>query len=155
MALGTCVTPSVQHERIVPPADNHDTTGQFVPALHGTSGTVPVSLPGFSQSIDGKVIETTKELSAEFPFSPDQGHGDGKVLGMGWTQNSIGNGVRSSSATTYLKNALGRRQVDVLINAHVTKLVQTSTNVITRKPVFREVQFQNSPGGESRSCYPM
>ncbi|KAH6912058.1 aryl-alcohol oxidase [Coprinopsis sp. MPI-PUGE-AT-0042] len=135
-----------KHEKIVAPADNHNTAGQFLPNLHGTSGTVPVSLPGFSQSIDGLVIETTKQLSAEFPFNPDQGHGNGQVLGMGWTQNSIGGGVRSSSATTYLKTALSRRQVDVLVNAHVTKLVQTSTNVLTKKPVFREVQFQKGPG---------
>ncbi|EAU88011.2 aryl-alcohol oxidase [Coprinopsis cinerea okayama7 len=132
-----------KHEKIVPPADNSDTDGKFLPQFHGTGGTVSVSLPGNSQSIDAKVIATTDELP-EFPFNPDQGHGNGQVLGMGWTQNSIGEGARSSSSTTYLKEALKRPHVDVLINAHVTKLVTTRKK--RGRPVFDKVQFASGPG---------
>lgn len=131
-----------KHEKIVPPADGHDTTGQFLPAAHGTHGTLSVSLPGFSQSIDANVIATTGEL-AEFPFSPDQGHGTGKVLGMGWVQNSIGGGERSSSSKTYLAAALTRAKVDVLINAHVTKLITTKKRSV--KPLYDQVQFSSGP----------
>ncbi|KAJ2914009.1 hypothetical protein MD484_g6402, partial [Candolleomyces efflorescens] len=134
------------HEKIVPPADGHNTRGEFIPENHGTRGLVSVSLPGNAQGIDQRIIATTKELAREFPFNPDTGGGN--VLGVGWVQNSIGNGQRSSSSTTYLAEALKRSNVDVLINAHVTKLVQTGT---TRRvggtvPAFRALEFSSGPG---------
>ena len=87
------------------------------------------------------MISTTQELSAEFPFNPDTGGGD--VLGLGWVQSSIGGGTRSSSATTYLNSVINRGNVDVLVNAYVTKLVRTGT--VGGKPSFRGVQFANGP----------
>lgn len=146
--LNPAIYTSVQHERIVPPADGHRIEGEFIPENHGTQGTLPVSLPGNPQGIDKRMIDTTKELPGEFPFNRDQGGGD--VLGIGWTQNSIGNGERSSSSTTYLAEALKRGNVDVLLNAHVMKLVQTGTNKLPRGyrvPVFRALQFSKGPGG--------
>ncbi|KAF5325871.1 hypothetical protein D9611_000975 [Ephemerocybe angulata] len=137
-----------KHERIVAPADGHKTAGQYTPANHGTTGTLPVSLPGNSQGIDARVIATTKEQAAEFPFNQDMGGGD--VLGVGWTQNSIGNGERSSSSTTYLAEALKRPNVDLLLNAQVTKLVQTGTTFLPpfgpSVPAFRSLQFSKGPG---------
>jgi choline dehydrogenase len=145
---GMCTEVGSQHEKIVPPADGHNTRGEFIPENHGTRGLVSVSLPGNAQGIDQRVIATTRELASEFPFNPDTGGGD--VLGVGWVQNSIGNGQRSSSSTAYLAEALKRPNVDVLINAHVTKLVQTGT---TRQaggtvPAFRALEFSSGPGGE-------
>ena len=135
-----------QHERIVPPADGHDTTGQYLPANHGTNGMLSVSLPGSSQLIDSRVIATTRELSEEFPFNEDMGGGD--VLGIGWVQASIADGQRSSSATTYLAAAINRPNVHVLLNTHVTKLLRTGT--IKGVPSFRSVEFASKPGGELR-----
>lgn len=102
---------------------------------------LPKSLPGYSLPIDSRVIATTKELSSEFPFNQDTT--SGKVLGLGWVQSSIGGGTRSSSATTYLAGVVGRRNVDVLLNAQVTKLVKTGT--VGGKPSFRGVQFASGP----------
>ena len=76
--------------------------------------------------------------------------GGGDVLGIGWTQNSIGGGERSSSSTTYLAEAVKRGNVDVLTNAHVTKLVQTGTTKLPKGytvPVVRSLQFATGPGG--------
>ena len=106
---------------------------------------MPVSLPGRSQSIDARVIATTKEMPHEFAFNKDMGGGD--VLGLGWTQSSIGGGKRSSSATTYLAAAINRPNVHVLINAQVTKLLHTGS--IGTVPSFRAVQFARKPGGRS------
>lgn len=125
------------------PADGHDTTGQYTPSLHGFHGALPKSLPGYSLSIDERVIATTKELSEEFPFNEDITTGN--VLGITWTQSSIGGGKRSSSATTYLQSVIDRRNVDVLINAQVTKLVQTGA--VDGKPSFKSVQF-----ADTRTC---
>ena len=137
----------VKHEKIVPPADGHNTTGQYIPANHGTNGTLLVTLPGFSQTIDAMAISATKQLSAEFPFSPDMGGGD--VLGLGWVQCSIANGVRSSSSTMYLRPILARKNLHVLINATVTKLFQTGSK--NGKPLFRGVNYASSSNGESHS----
>ncbi|RXW12904.1 hypothetical protein EST38_g12951 [Candolleomyces aberdarensis] len=138
-----------RHEKFVPPADGHDATGQYIPSLHSTRGVLPKSLPGFSHAIDSKVIATTQELSAEFPFNPDTGGGN--VLGLGWAQSSIGGGTRSSSATTYLSSVINRRNVDVLVNAQVTKLVHTGT--ICGKPSFRGVQFASGPRAPTTNVF--
>lgn len=127
---------------MVPPADNHNTTGQFVAAVHGTTGEVSVSLPGSNQSIDARVVATTRQL-AEFPFNEDTGGGDQGLLGVGFIQSSAGGGIRSSSSNTYLANANGRPNLTVLVNATVTLLLQTG-NSSTGAPSFRSVQYVQS-----------
>ncbi|KDR81186.1 hypothetical protein GALMADRAFT_61126 [Galerina marginata CBS 339.88] len=133
-----------KHEKFVPPVDGHNTTGQFIPTLHGFNGVVSVSLPASAQPIDSRVIATTQEL-AEFPFNQDTSGGDHSLLGIGYLQSSAGGGVRSSSATSYLALANGRPNLTVLINAFVTKLVQTPATTSGTK-AFRSVQFTSSPG---------
>jgi choline dehydrogenase-like flavoprotein len=55
----------------------------------------------------------------------------GNPIGVGYTQASIGNGTRSSSATSYLAPAfLARPNLTVLVNSEVTKLVKASHDVI-------------------------
>lgn len=71
----------MQHEAFVAPADFHDTDGEYVPAAHGTNGILEVSLPGFGTVLDQRVLDTTVELSDEFPFNEDPN--DGSVLGVG------------------------------------------------------------------------
>jgi choline dehydrogenase-like flavoprotein len=135
---------SIQHEKLVPPADGHNTTGQIIPSLHGTNGMLPVSLPANNQTIDPRVIKTTQQL-AEFPYNGDMSGGDHSLLGIGWLKSSMAGGVRSSSSTTYLAAANGRPNLTVVINAYVTKLIQTGTGSQGTKS-FRSVQFTNSPG---------
>ncbi|GLB40805.1 putative aryl-alcohol oxidase [Lyophyllum shimeji] len=64
-----------KNEKFTPPADRHDTAGQFNPAVHGFAGINSVSLPGFPQPIDGMVLQTTRELASEFPFNIDTNSG--------------------------------------------------------------------------------
>ncbi|KAF8955297.1 aryl-alcohol-oxidase from pleurotus Eryingii [Flammula alnicola] len=136
-----------KHEKFVPPADGHNTTGQFIPSLHGFNGVTSVSLPANNQTIDHRVLATTQQL-AEFPFNEDMSGGDRSLLGIGWLQSSAGGGVRSSSSTSYLAAANGRPNLTVLINAYVTKLVQTG-NTASGLKSFRAVQFTSSPGTAS------
>lgn len=140
-----------KHERFTPPIDGHNTTGQFIPSLHGFNGETSVSLPGFNMTIDPRVINTTQELSAEFPYNEDMSGGDHSLLGIGWLQSSAGGGVRSSSSTSYLANASGRPNLTVLIHATVTKLIQTGFTTAGLKD-FRSVQFQISPDVISATC---
>lgn len=134
----------MKHEKIVAPTDNHSTTGQYTPANHGTSGVVSVSLRGYSQSIDAKVLATTKQLP-EFPFLPDTATPE-NILGVGWVQQTVGGGVRSSSSTSYLKNANSRPNLSVLINNQVTRLFTTGT--LNGKNIIRGVMFATGSGRE-------
>ncbi|KAF8962410.1 hypothetical protein BDZ97DRAFT_1939825 [Flammula alnicola] len=132
------------HEKFVPPVDGHNTTGQYIPSLHSTTGVTSVSLPGFNQTIDPRVIATTQQL-AEFPFNEDMSGGDQPLLGIGWLQSSAGGGSRSSSSTSYLAQANGRPNLIVVINTVVTKLIQTGVTSSGLKS-FRAVQFASSAG---------
>lgn len=138
---------------MVPPADNHNTTGQFVAADHGTAGEVSVSLPGSSSSIDARVIATTQQL-AEFPFNEDTSGGDHSILGIGFVQSSAGGGIRSSSSTSYLANANSRPNLVVLINATAILLPQTG-NSSTGAPSFRSVQYtiSQATGNLTIGCF--
>ncbi|TFY70284.1 hypothetical protein EVG20_g2728 [Dentipellis fragilis] len=124
-------------EKLSPPADHHNTKGQIDASVHGTSGPLGISLPGAPLPIDDRVIATTKELSHQFPFNEDQNAGN--MIGFGWTQSTIADGTRTTSATAYLDPVIGRKNLDVVVNAQATKLIQTGSD--GRTPIFRGVQF--------------
>ncbi|OJT05516.1 Pyranose dehydrogenase 3, partial [Trametes pubescens] len=127
-------------ENLVPPADGHDTTGEVLPNIHGTSGPLSISLPGAPLPPDSRVIQTTQELSSEFPFNVDMSSGN--PLGIGWMQGTFGGGARVSASTAYLQPVLSRSNLDVLVDTTVTKLIQTGAE--DGEPVFRGVQFAQS-----------
>ncbi|KAJ7323935.1 pyranose dehydrogenase [Mycena albidolilacea] len=136
----------LKNEKWSAPADNHDTTGQFNPAVHGTKGPISVSISGYSYSdFEQRVIQTTKELPDDFPFNLDMN--SGKPLGIGWLQYTIGNGERSSSATGYLKpQVIQRPNLDVLLHAQVSKLVDfahTGSPASPGTPAFGGVEFRH------------
>ncbi|KAJ3839267.1 alcohol oxidase [Lentinula raphanica] len=113
-----------KNERFTPPVDHHNTTGQFDPSVHGFDGIVSVSLQGFPNGIDNRTIEATRELSAEFPYNLDMN--SGFQLGIGWVQATIGDGTRSSSATSYLAPSfISRPNLHVLPNTRVLRILET------------------------------
>lgn len=65
----------------MPPADSHNTNGEFNPAFHSTTGMTSVSLPGFPLSIDSRVLQASQELAQGFPFIED--YNGGKPIGLG------------------------------------------------------------------------
>ncbi|KAF9477055.1 alcohol oxidase [Pholiota conissans] len=132
-----------RHEDLVPPLDGHDTSNQVIASLHSTSGLTKISLPGYNQSIDPRVIALTTQ-SPEWPFNQDMSGGDRSLLGMGWLQSSAGGGIRSSSSTSYLNPVNTRPNLTVVINTTVLKLLQTGTS--GGKPTFLGVQISSSPG---------
>ncbi|KAJ6489773.1 aryl-alcohol oxidase precursor [Mycena sanguinolenta] len=132
-----------KNEKWTPPADNHDTRGEFNPAVHSTHGINSVSLSGSRWPIfENQVIQTTREFPEEFPFNLD--YNSGEPLGVGWIQSTIGGGKRSSSATSYLgPKFIQRPNLHVLLHAQASRLVdpQTIKGVVT----FGGVEF--SQGG--------
>lgn len=124
-------------EKLVPSADGHNTSGQVDPSAHGHSGPLGVSVLNWPAPTDSMVIQATKELP-EFPFVVD--FNAGKPLGFGYSQSTISNGTRDSTATAYIHPSLSKySNLDVLINSHVTKVLQTG--IADCIPVFQGVQL--------------
>ncbi|KAJ7347082.1 alcohol oxidase [Mycena albidolilacea] len=128
-----------KNERFTQPSDHHNTTGQFNPAVHGFNGINTVSLQGFPTPIDSRIFEATTQL-AEFPFNIDMN--SGYQLGIGWEQQTVKNGSRSSSATSYLASKfVARPNLHVLLHARVTRVLQATSNA------FRTVEFVQDHSG--------
>ncbi|KAJ7224974.1 hypothetical protein B0H12DRAFT_1267887 [Mycena haematopus] len=129
----------LKNEDYGPPADHHNTAGQYNPAVHSTTGINGVSLSGFPTPIDSRVFQTTTQLSG-YPFNLDMN--SGSPIGIGWGQATIKNGARSSSATSYLApQYLARPNLYVLLNARVTRVLQTSPGAV------RTVEFVQDLNG--------
>ncbi|KAL0573286.1 hypothetical protein V5O48_008669 [Marasmius crinis-equi] len=109
-----------KNENFNSPANGNTT--QFDPSVHSFTGINSVSLAGFPHpDIENRVIQATQE-SAEFPFRHDMNSGN--HLGIGWTQETVKDGKRSSSAVSYLgPQFIGRPNLNVLVNARVTRLL--------------------------------
>ncbi|KIK58977.1 hypothetical protein GYMLUDRAFT_45003 [Collybiopsis luxurians FD-317 M1] len=129
------------NEKLVPPAGNPNTTGEFNPSVHSFNGTTSVSLPSFLQSIDSKVIDASSELGGVFSFNEDVN--SGTPLGLGWLPRTIDSqGRRSSSATSYLETVLTRDNLDVLVNARVSRVLPTGSSTHSNTGhAFRTVEF--------------
>lgn len=116
-------------ERFEEPTDNHDTSNQFDPSVHGFNGRVGVTLPGLLHPpVDTATLRAAKELGGDFRFNLDMN--SGSPLGIGWLQSTIGHdGTRSSAATSYLDTETrARRNLHIVTDTRVTRLLETKTN---------------------------
>ncbi|KAF5334011.1 hypothetical protein D9758_018633 [Tetrapyrgos nigripes] len=114
----------LKSEKFTPPADGHNTTGDFIPSAHnmGGSGRVAVSLPGFEQSLDNLVIQASQQLGGIFQFNEDQN--SGKQLGIGWNTATIDISNRSSAAAAYLTpEDVARDNLHILVNARASRVL--------------------------------
>ncbi|KAG5351591.1 hypothetical protein C0989_005670 [Termitomyces sp. Mn162] len=133
-------------ERLTPPADNHNTQCQLDPSVHGTNGLITTSLSGFPVPIDQNVLTAAEQLGGDFQFNLDVNTGN--PLGIGWLQTIVDGttGIRGSSANGYLApQFLQRPNLNVLVNAEVSRLIQTSNGSV---PTFRGVEFRQNEGGQ-------
>ncbi|KAK0481456.1 aryl-alcohol oxidase-like protein [Armillaria novae-zelandiae] len=132
----------LQNEKWVPPADGHNTTGQYDPAIHSLDGMNAVSLAGFPRPTDERILQTASELPDEFPFLLDIN--SGIPNGIGYMQATINDGKRSSSAVSYLgPEFINRENLHVLLGAQVTKVIQSDESELT----FDIVEFSASSEG--------
>ncbi|KAJ7881410.1 aryl-alcohol-oxidase from pleurotus Eryingii [Mycena leptocephala] len=103
------------------PPTGQNTSEQFDPAVMSA---------GFPRDTDARVFETTSDLNHEFPFNIDMN--SGTPLGIGWSQWSINNGSRSSSATSYLApRYITRPNLHVVLNTRVTRILQSGPHIQT------------------------
>ncbi|KAJ7148648.1 alcohol oxidase [Mycena crocata] len=129
-----------KNERWTAPVDHHDTRGQFNPRFHSTTGVTSVSLSGHQWASSSRVVQTTKEFPDEFPFNLDTN--SGYPLGVGFLQLTIGDGERSSAATSYLSSKVQNRpNLHLLLNARVLRLLANQTG---RETAFHSVEFSHN-----------
>ncbi|KAF9475360.1 pyranose dehydrogenase [Pholiota conissans] len=128
----------LKHERLTQPADHHSIVGEYDPAVHGFNGMTFTSLPGFVQEIDPRVIQASSGLGGPFQFNIDQN--SGTPLGLTYFQGTIGNGTRSSAATSYLgANVVKRPNLFIVLDTFVTRILPVTQGNST-KPVFNSVE---------------
>ncbi|KXN84480.1 Choline dehydrogenase, mitochondrial [Leucoagaricus sp. SymC.cos] len=116
-----------KQEKFEQPSDNHSIAGEFDPAVHSLTGTLPVSIPGFPHpSSDAVTLKVTEQLGGEFKFNLDWN--SGHPLGIGWLQATIGHdGTRSTAATAYLNTHVrARKNLHVVTDTRVTRVLPTT-----------------------------
>lgn len=94
-------------------------------------------MPNLEVSLDNPVIAVTKELPTDFPFQQDMNAGN--PIGVGWTQSTVGDGVRSDAYRSFVNPFLSRSNLVVISNAQATKIQQTGTQ--SGLPIMRGVEF--------------
>ncbi|KAG2004468.1 aryl-alcohol oxidase [Coprinopsis cinerea AmutBmut pab1-1] len=133
-------------EKWVKPNRDMDIEGMYNPKVHSRSGMTSVSLSNFPDATDAKVKEAATELGGDFSWNVDFNSGD--PLGTGWAQFTIGNGERSSAATSYLAPSyLKRKNLHVLVNHRVTKVAPTghgSPKLLSFRTVFFQQEMNTS-----------
>ncbi|KAG6855538.1 hypothetical protein H0H87_001394 [Tephrocybe sp. NHM501043] len=68
------------------------------------------------------------------------------TIATGWTQSTIGGGVRSSSATSYLgPNFLTRENLHVLVNSQVSRILKMDD--IDGQPAFKAIEIRKDVDG--------
>jgi len=109
-------------------------------AAHG-DGPVELSVAADPYELDRRVIKASKSLGGRFAFNRDLNGGD--FVGFSWLQGAVAKGERVSAATAYLDplfaEEASNRELDVLLNTEVTRLIQSGTN--TGVPAFRTAEI--------------
>ncbi|TEB33980.1 aryl-alcohol oxidase [Coprinellus micaceus] len=123
-----------KNEKWTPPVGGRNITGQYDPKVHGYNGKTRVSLR-----------QTPAEPFDDRLLDPNSGY----PLGLSWTQNTIGNGERSSSATAYLDTPVrARRNLDILLNTQATRVLPTGR--AGKQLDIRTVELAPRSGGTVR-----
>ncbi|KAG2001997.1 aryl-alcohol oxidase, variant 2 [Coprinopsis cinerea AmutBmut pab1-1] len=120
-------------------SDSHGSRGKYDPRWHSETGITSVSLSAAPQAIDAKVVEASRELGGEFAYNRDMN--DGNMLGVGWTQLTVGNGERSGAAMTYLAPKYANRPNLVVLVGHRVTKVSATRRPSGRVPLFTTVHF--------------
>ncbi|KAF8342786.1 aryl-alcohol oxidase-like protein [Cantharellus anzutake] len=121
------------------PTSGHDFPGDYNPEGYGTSGPIRISLPNDGSPFHERVKQAAHELS-DFSWNPDTN--SGTPLGMSRMWGTIGTGVRNG-ANNYFNTAGRRRNLDLIRNAHVTRILFSNDKI----PVVTGVEFVQGTNG--------
>ncbi|TEB27342.1 alcohol oxidase [Coprinellus micaceus] len=133
-----------KNERYVAPTSGRNTSGEYDVRYHGLKVSQP---PLETTGYDKRCLDVTR-AQAEFPFLTDMN--SGRPIGLAqliysreaWQQSTIGNGERNSAAVAFLNPTVRKRtNLSILLNTHVTRILETKTNGTSKTPLLRTVEF--------------
>ena len=88
-------------------------------AFHGVGGPLKVTDNRFRS----KIIDAVVEAAQQAGITRNHDFNGASQEGVGYYQSTVGNGRRWSAATAYLKPARGRANLNVVPEAHATRIV--------------------------------
>lgn len=94
--------------------------------FHGTDGELHVSETGFHHPLSRAFIRASQEIG--IPYNPD--FNGGKQEGVGFYQTTTHNGRRWSAAEAFLRKAEGRKNLKILTETRVAKVLFDGTRAI-------------------------
>jgi hypothetical protein len=119
---------------------------KIIPEYHGYNGPLGFTIDPFVVDSDAKLANLSIEQPDEWPYNADPSS-SGYQLGLGWSPASIEFGKRASSWTHYLKPVMNRTNLDIVLNTHVTRVIQTGWE--DGLPEFRGVEYAVDTSGTS------
>ncbi|KAF9002710.1 aryl-alcohol-oxidase from pleurotus Eryingii [Cyathus striatus] len=132
-------------EKFTQPVDHRNISADFDANVHGFNGFNGVSLPGETTPLDPPFAAAIDELEGE-GFERVRDYNAGDPIGFGWAQSTIEGKKRSSSSSGYLNSqVLGRKNLDVIVNAQVSRILPSGTQ--NGKPVYNGVEFRLNGSG--------
>ncbi|KAK7054494.1 hypothetical protein VNI00_003692 [Paramarasmius palmivorus] len=131
--------------KLVGPQDGRDITGEADPSAHG-NGPLNITLLSYPPNITAALESAAKSSYGRFAFNLD--YNSGNTLGIGWTQQTIGGGIRNSAATGYLQPAIQRANLDVLIHTRVTRLLPTPSTLQDDTLIISTVELATDATGK-------
>jgi len=111
---------------------------------HSSTGKIQISKP---ESEAHPSCETFFQACEELGMPYQQDFNTGRLFGAGFYDANIGNGKRTSSASTYLENARGRKNLTVFTNSQVARInfnKRVAKSVVVLKEGRREEIVANS-----------
>ncbi|TEB27555.1 pyranose dehydrogenase [Coprinellus micaceus] len=116
----------LRNERWTDPAGGRNSSGEYIPKVHGHEGNVLTSLPwngAFPHEL--RALENANIQDDEFPILRDVN--GGRPIGLSRMQSTIGHGERSSAATAYLGSQVrDRPNLTILLNTYITRVLQSN-----------------------------
>ncbi|KAH8833300.1 alcohol oxidase [Flagelloscypha sp. PMI_526] len=117
-------------------------TGKFDPNAHGFNGAIGTEIHSNNAWLFQPILDAAAQTGGTFTYNQD--YNSGSMLGIGWQQTAIKAGQRSSAAAAYInKQSHDRKNLDVLVNTLVNRVVANSTQPT---PKITAVEF---PGGKN------
>jgi choline dehydrogenase len=101
---------------------NADFSGQY----HGTDGPVGVSFPGYVHPLTRRWLQACQQSGLQYTHDFNAGAQEG----CGIYQIAASGGVRSSSASAYLRSAMRRQNLTVITGARVTRVLIEKTRAV-------------------------
>jgi choline dehydrogenase-like flavoprotein len=107
------------YEEVLPYFRKAESNSRFSNRYHGTEGPLAVSDPISPLKISAAFIKAAQEVG--LPYNPD--FNGAQQEGVGYHQTTTRDGRRGSAAVSYLRPALGRKNLTVITRALASRIV--------------------------------